>query len=90
MSERRNPIASGNAEFDKREAERLRQREEEGLEPERHPGPRPLEGISSAGQLYFNQEEADRASPVHQGVERTDVDRAAARVLGDPHDDDED
>ncbi len=76
-------IATGNKEADEREARRLVEREEEGLEPEKHPGPRQNEGISSAGRLYASQEEADAASPTPQDAERGRVDRKAAHVYGE-------
>lgn len=82
MADRKSPIASGNADADKREEKALREREEAGLEPERLTGPRQNEGISSAGHLYATPEEAEEAR--QQGeTERGNVDREAARVLGD-------
>ncbi|MGA9522071.1 MAG: hypothetical protein WBV82_11430 [Myxococcaceae bacterium] len=83
MADPKPTIASGNREEDEREGRRLVEREEEGLEPEKHPGPRQNEGISSAGRLYATQEEADAASPTEKGVERTHVDRKAAHVFGE-------
>lgn len=76
----RQNISTGSKELDEAEARRLREREEEGLEPEQHPGPRQNEGISSAGQLYASQEEAEAASPTPKDVTRSDVDADAAHV----------
>lgn len=71
-------MGTGSRQLDEQEARRLREREEAGLEPEQHPGPRQNEGISSAGRLYATQEEADEESVLEPGAERTDVDRRAA------------
>lgn len=80
VDEKKTPIATGSRELDEAEARRLREREEEGLEPEQHPGPRQNEGISTAGHLYATEEEAEAASPTPKDVRRTDVDRDAAHV----------
>lgn len=83
MADPKPNMGTGSRALDEQEARRLREREEAGLEPEKHPGPRQNEGISSAGRLYASQEEADAESEIQPGQERTDVDRRAANVLGD-------
>lgn len=83
MAERRQQGGTGTADFNEREARRERERQEAGLEPEQHPGPRQNEGISSAGRLYATQEEANAESDVDPRAERKDVDREAAMVRGD-------
>jgi hypothetical protein len=66
------------------EVKRLREREAKGREPEKHPGPRQNEGISSEGQLYATPEEAEEANP-SKGFDRNDVDSDDAQVpRGDP------
>lgn len=81
MSDRKSPIASGDPRLDEQEEQRLREREEAGLEPEKKPGPRQNEGIS--GPAYATQEEADEKSWVKDGRTRDDVDREAAQIIGD-------
>ena len=78
--ETKSPIATGSTQLDEQEARRLREREEAGLEPEQHPGPRQNEGISTTGQLLASAEDVPR-SP--RSENRADVDRKAAHVLGD-------
>ena len=83
MATERGTGGTGTRDFNEREARRERERQEKGLEPEQHPGPRQNEGISSAGRLYATQEEADAESDVDKRQERPDVDRDAALVRGD-------
>lgn len=78
MAERKSAMATGSAELDAQEAKRREERLAEGLEPEKHPGPRQNEGISSGGQLYASPEEAEEANP-SKGRSRDDVDESAQR-----------
>ena len=87
MAERKASMATGSKELDAEAAKRREERLEEGMEPEKHPGPRQNEGIPSGGQLYASPEEAEAANP-SKGRTRDDVDEAAHRGgLGAPEDD---
>ena len=76
---RKSPISNGNPEFDRQEEKRLREREEEGLEPERRTGPRQNEGISSEGGLRAHPDDEDTRRREEKGT----VDRDAVHILGD-------
>lgn len=82
MTDVKRNMGTGSRELEEREERRLEEREELGLEPEKKPGPRVNDGISSAGRLYTSQEEADEASE-SGNQRREDVDREAAGLHGD-------